>query len=159
MYEIVMVCTGNICRSPMAERLLIQMLPNDLKARISVKSAGTNALHGHQAADYAVKTMAQIGIDLKDHRACQLTKAMERRADILLAMENRHLEFIKSLHGWGKPKAKRIGEFASGDDSPEIDDPYGLPLEMYQACVDALRPCLQGLVAWLRNEMAPEEPN
>ena len=151
MFNIVMVCTGNICRSPMAERLLIRMLPEDLRKKVRVKSAGTFALHGHQAAAEAVEALMQLGIDLSDHRARQLTRQIEKEADLLLAMEGQHIDFIKSLRLWGRSKAKLLGEFVSADEPPEIEDPYGQPIEAYQACIEALKPCLLGLVAWLMN--------
>ena len=150
MFNIVMVCTGNICRSPMAERLLIGMLPEELRKKVSVKSAGTHALHGHQAADPAVEVLGRMGIDLSDHRARQLTREIEDQADLLLAMEHQHLQSIKSLRLWGRTKARLLGEFESPDHPPEIEDPYGQPIDAYQACIEALKPCLQGVVAWLK---------
>ena len=149
MVNIVMVCTGNICRSPMAERLLLHMLPAGLQDQAIVHSAGIYALHGHQAAEPAIEAMAQLGIDLSDHRARQLTREIEQQADILLGMEHQHLAFIKSLRRWGRSKAKLLGEFASRDEPMEIEDPYGQPLEAYQACIETLRPCLAGVVQWL----------
>lgn len=150
MFNIIMVCTGNICRSPMAERLLIKMLPGELREKVSVKSAGTHALHGHQAAEPAVEALGRLGIDLSDHRARQLTREIEERADLLLVMEHQHLHSIKSLRLWGRNKARLLGEFLSPDHPPEIEDPYGRPIEAYQTCIDALRPCLQGVVTWLK---------
>jgi protein-tyrosine phosphatase len=153
MFNIVMVCTGNICRSPMAERLLIKMLPEDLRKKVSVKSAGTHALHGHQAAEPAVEVLGRMGVDLSDHRARQLSREIVDQTDLLLAMEHHHLQSIKSLRLWGRAKARLLGEFKSPDHPPEIEDPYGQPIESYQACVDALKPCLQGVVAWLKTTL------
>ena len=144
-----MVCTGNICRSPMAERLLIHMLPEEFRTKVGITSAGTYALHGNRAAEPAVAAMAQMGIDLSDHRARQLTREIEQQADLLLGMERQHLGYIKSLRLLGRSRGKLLGAFLSGDDPPEIDDPYGQPIEAYQACIETLRPCLAGVVQWL----------
>ena len=62
MNEILMICTGNICRSPMAEGLLRHLLPPQAQAQITVRSAGTHGLHGHQAEPNAIAAMAQWGI-------------------------------------------------------------------------------------------------
>jgi len=84
MFEILMVCTGNICRSPMAAGLLRHMLPTDLENRIQVISAGTHAMHGHQAAPFAVQAMARQGIDISGHRARMIDRTLVRRASLIL---------------------------------------------------------------------------
>ena len=148
-YRIVMVCTGNICRSPMAEWLLKHLLPASLESCVSVSSAGTSALHGHQAADHAVTAMAQLGIDIRNHRARQLNSNTVQRADLILAMENSHLQIIARASTWSKTQARLLTEFGPPNRTPDIEDPYGKSLKAYQACLATLRPCIEGLIAWL----------
>ena len=148
-YRIVMVCTGNICRSPMAERLLKHLLPANLKSCVSVSSAGTSALHGHQAADHAVTAMAQLGIDIRNHRARQLNSNIVQQTDLILAMENSHLQIITRAGNWSKTQARLLTEFGPPNRAPDIEDPYGKPLKAYQACLATLRPCIEGVIAWL----------
>ncbi len=144
-----MVCTGNICRSPMAAGLLSHSLPADLKARVEVTSAGTHALHGHQAHEHAVTAMARIGIDISGHRARQITREIARRTDLILVMETVQADIVKKLLGWGGSKPRMISEFDSKTPVNDIEDPYGAPLESYQNCIQILRPCIDGVLLWL----------
>lgn len=149
MYEILMVCTGNICRSPMAEGLLRHLLPPEVKPQVTVRSAGTYGLHGHQAEPNAVSAMAQWGIDISPHRARLLTRDLIRQADLILTMENAHLEAVRGLSLFSKPNAKLLSYFGSPDFEPEIGDPYGRPLKAYLKCLKTLHPCINGLIRWL----------
>ncbi len=145
-----MVCTGNICRSPMAAGLLRHRLPPALQGRVVVNSAGTHALHGHQAEPLAVKTMAAAGIDIRDHRARHITREMVRRADLILTMEQAHLETIQQMLGWNKDNAQLLMNFNPLADRPEIDDPYTGPLSAYRTCLQTLEPCIEGVIAHLK---------
>ena len=153
MYSVLMVCTGNICRSPMAEGLLQHYLPTDLKARVAVTSAGTSALHGHQAESNAIAAMAKIGIDIHHHRARQLTRSIARQADLVLTMEAAHLGIVKRLRGWGQDKPRMISEFDSNTRTHDIEDPYGGPLEAYETCIRTLRPCIKEVILYLGNSL------
>lgn len=148
-FEVLMVCTGNICRSPMAAGLLRHRMPPALQGRVLVGSAGTHALHGHQAELLAVQTMAQIGIDIRDHRARHITREMARRADLILTMEQAQLLTVHQLLGWSKDSAHLLMNFNPLALGPEVDDPYGGPLAVYQACLQTLEPCIEGVVAHL----------
>lgn len=144
-----MVCTGNICRSPMAAGLLSHSLPTDTKKRIEVASAGTHAVHGHPAHDRAVTAMARIGIDISAHRARQITREMARGADLILVMEAAHGGIVKKLLGWNRSTPRMLGEFHPQRSLEDISDPYGAPLEAYQDCIRTLQPCIEGVVLWL----------
>ena len=157
MYRIIVVCTGNICRSPMAEGLLKNRMPETLKGRMEVSSAGTYGLQGHPASDNAVRAMALIGIDCARHRARQLTRQMLEEADLLVAMEKYHLREIKRLSGKRKPDARLIGEFGLPTGKQEIDDPYGRSLSVYKACVQRLIPCVDGIIEWLGHHLPTEK--
>jgi protein-tyrosine phosphatase len=150
---ILVVCTGNICRSPMAAYLLKHLLPEVLRDRVDIGSAGTYALHGHRATEPAVQVMAEAGIDLGSHRARQITGEMVRQAGLILVMERMHLDMVQRMRLWGKPRAKLLGEYGPRPESPEIEDPYGLPLETYRACLNHIRPCIEGVIGQLVSEM------
>jgi protein-tyrosine-phosphatase len=151
MFEILMVCTGNICRSPMAAGLLRHLLPSHLQRHITVSSAGTHALHGHQAEPLAVAAMSRLGIDISDHRARQLTRDIVRRAGIILAMEQFHLDEVRRMLLWSKSHAKLLTDFGSLPEETEVQDPYGGPLESYLLCLQVLRPCIEALIDELDN--------
>jgi len=81
--QILVVCIGNICRSPMAEGLLKRDLP-----KIKVSSAGLDALVGYGADPIAVEIMAEQGIDIQSHRARMLTDNLVRQSELILVMDN-----------------------------------------------------------------------
>jgi protein-tyrosine phosphatase len=151
-FEILLVCTGNICRSPMAEGLLKHLLPASLKQRVRVSSAGTHALHGNQAAPNAVQVMAREGIDIRAHRARLVSRDMVGGADLTLAMEMGQVKALRNLLLWKKDQVRLLSAFDPRNDpqdAPEIEDPYGGDLPEYQACLGILRPCIDGLIDWL----------
>lgn len=133
----------------MAEGLLRCSLPDQWKQRIEVSSAGTHALHGHQAKEEAVAAMADTGIDIGNHRARQITRDMARAADLILVMEATHCSIVKRLLGWNRSKPRRISEFHPDKTLEDIADPFGAPLEAYRDCIRILRPCIEGVRNWL----------
>jgi protein-tyrosine-phosphatase len=153
MFKVLMVCTGNICRSPIAAGLLSHYLPDDLKRCVKVTSAGTHALHGNQAETHAMYAMDQIGIDISQHRARQITKDIARGSDLILTMEAAHAKRVKSLLGWRQNSPRIITEFDPQKSTYDIKDPYGGILRDYEACIQTLKPCIQVLIPWLRNKI------
>jgi protein-tyrosine-phosphatase len=147
--QVIVVCTGNICRSPMAEGLLKRHLAGDLGGAIEVTSAGTHALQNHPAQDRAVEVMSRIGIDIGGHRARQLTREMARSADLILAMEMAHLWFIQRWEEIPQKTLHLFLEFDPTAKSRQVADPYGGPLSGYQVCLDTLRPAAEGVVRML----------
>ncbi len=95
VYNILVVCTGNICRSPMAEGMLKKKLPKRLAGQVAISSAGTHALHGNRAQPHAIEVMQGFGIDIDGHRARQLSSALIRSSDLVLVMEKYHLRWVK----------------------------------------------------------------
>ncbi|WP_256201564.1 MULTISPECIES: low molecular weight protein-tyrosine-phosphatase [Nitrosomonas] len=114
------VCTGNICRSPMAEGILQHALPLAGKTDHSVSSAGLGALTGHEADPIACQLMAQKGMDISAHRARQLADSMIHKADLILVMETWQKTAIETRTPSAKGKVFRLGEWKKID----IDDPY-----------------------------------
>jgi len=148
--QVLIVCTGNICRSPMAVGLLRCLLHVDSRsARIVVSSAGTRALEGHEASRHAINVMAERDIDITHHRACQLRQSDVASSDLLLVMEERHRGSVLGLTGpEARYKTLLIAELV-GEHSP-IQDPYGLPLSAYAACAEELdRILIDGLASLL----------
>jgi protein-tyrosine phosphatase len=153
MYKVLIVCTGNICRSPIAAGLLSHNLPNDLRGRVKVASAGTYALHGNQAETHAMYAMDQIGIDISQHRARQITKDIARGSDLILTMEAAHARRVKSLLGWRQNNPRMISEFNPRTTIHDIKDPYGGILKDYEACIKTIKPCIEALIPWLGNHI------
>ncbi len=139
MFEnILIVCIGNICRSPMAEALLKESL-KDKKHHIS--SAGLGALVDHAPDKTAIQLMLEKGIDISEYRATQITQELIRKADLILVMEAKHKESIENKDPSAKGKVFKLGEWGKFD----IPDPYK---KDRQAFVDALNLIETGVIEW-----------
>ena len=139
--NILIVCAGNICRSPMAEALLKSTLstrPNVYQ----VSSAGIGALVGHPADNKAKQLMIEKGIDISEHRADQLNEDMIRKADIILVMESAHKQAIEAKQPSAKGKIFRLGEWGGFD----IPDPYQRDHEVFESVMNLID---QGVNQWL----------
>jgi protein-tyrosine-phosphatase len=132
MALILFVCTGNVCRSPMAAGLLQQRV----EARTRVRSAGLWASDGQPASENALAVMAERGIDLSYHRAHNLTTDDVAEADLILAMTNEHARLIR--HTWSQYawKVYLLSEMVGK--RRDVEDPYGGSIEEYRACADTL---------------------
>ncbi|MGB5984700.1 MAG: low molecular weight protein-tyrosine-phosphatase [Desulfobacterales bacterium] len=144
--EVLMVCTGNICRSPMAEGLLRQLLPSRLQSRVTVSSAGTHALVGRPAEPHARTVMSEWGIDIRGHRARQSQPHLIHQAALVLTMELEHQGSILSNSPLSGAKLRLLGEFGPDRSQTEIPDPYGQGLYVYRACARLIRSCLPGVI-------------
>ena len=152
-FHVLMVCTGNICRSPMAEGILQTMLPPALQSVVAVRSAGTHGLHGNRAEPFAIQAAAAHGADINGHRARILDAPMIRSADLILAMENFHLRKINDLLFFRCRYAQLLGSFADAQRNPEIEDPYGLSLSAYETSAKAIAACMPGLINDIRGKV------
>ena len=149
--NILMVCTGNICRSPLAEGLLRQMLKKRSGARVYIHSAGTHGLDGYPAASFATQAAAEMGVDISGHRARSLDPEMVRQANLILVMEPFHKEIIdRALAPEGREKVRLLADFEKPRRSDSIDDPYQQPLEDYRVCLARIKQCLEGVVYFLQ---------
>jgi protein-tyrosine phosphatase len=149
MYMILMVCTGNICRSPMAAGLASHFLPRALQDSVQVTSAGISALHGNPAEPHAQVAMSRIGIDISSHQARQLTGELAGAADLILTMEIIQRQWVRHVLSRDKGKVRLLTDLCPRSQTPDIKDPYGGPLSAYQACLDKLLPCVKALITWL----------
>lgn len=114
--SILVVCTGNICRSPIGERILKQLLPT-----MQVDSAGTAALIDHNADNSAIKIAKKHGISLEGHKGKQFTAKLARNYDLILAMEKSHINQIEKIAPEARGKTMLFGHWLENRDIP---DPY-----------------------------------
>lgn len=113
---ILVVCTGNICRSPTGERLLRKQLPG-----VRVKSAGVNGLVKHPADTTAASIAGSHGVSLDGHTARQLTAEMARHYDLILVMESAHIAQVATIAPEVRGKTMLFGQWL---EQKEIPDPY-----------------------------------
>ncbi|CAM8400625.1 protein tyrosine phosphatase [Klebsiella quasipneumoniae] len=114
--SILVVCTGNICRSPIGEQLLKKLLPT-----IKIDSAGTGALVGHEADISAKHIAEQHGLSLDCHQGKQFTRDLARQYDLILVMEKAHIEQIGKIAPEARGKTMLFGHWLN---QREIPDPY-----------------------------------
>lgn len=134
--SVLVICIGNICRSPMAHVLLAHALPE-----IRVSSAGIGALIGHPADPIATTLIAKRGLDLSEHRARQITQAMGQQADLILTMDDEQRRHIEIRYPLTRGKVFRLGQVEKVD----VPDPYRRGQEAFE---HALQLIDSGVNAW-----------
>ncbi|XBS68544.1 protein tyrosine phosphatase [Acerihabitans sp. KWT182] len=122
--SILVVCFGNICRSPTGEKLLKKMLPNK-----NIYSAGVGALIGRPADATAIEVAMNHGVILEEHRARQLTAELCRKYDLILAMERKQIDAICKLAPEVRGKTMLYGHWNNQIDIP---DPYHKSREAFE---------------------------
>lgn len=155
--QLLLVCTGNICRSPMAEAIARRELASRGRDDVQVTSAGTAAPDGAPASEGAYLVALEHGLDLSAHRARQLTTDLVAGADLVLGMSPHHVERAAALGGTGK--AHLLGEYAGRlDEDAQVDDPFGGDLDEYRGTFDRLEALLADVVARLPAKPADANP-
>jgi protein arginine phosphatase len=136
MKRILLVCTGNICRSPLAAALLQRALAERGIEGIEVSSAGTGAWDGAPVSEGAYLVGLEQGLDLSAHRARLLTRDLVERSDVILTMARHHRARVDELGGGGHVFV--FGEYAGrAGEGAEVSDPFGGDLNVYRAtCVE-----------------------
>src|SRR4029077_20802247 len=136
MKTILFVCTGNICRSPMAEGLFRQAVKgrNDFR----VLSAGGGAVGGVPPSDHAVQALKALGIDISRQRSRILTAELVQQADFIFGMTHSHVDAVTLLYPQSAEKTFLLREFDEtlADYEADISDPIGGSYDVYVACRD-----------------------
>jgi glycine hydroxymethyltransferase len=146
MKTVLFVCTGNVCRSPMAEGLFRHTVRGrDFK----VMSAGVGAVDGQPASDHAVRALREIGIDITRHRSQHLTAELVNHADYIFGMTHSHVDAIMLLYPQAAERTFLLREFDETLDAYEndISDPIGGSYEVYCNCRDQIE---QGIASMLK---------
>ncbi len=156
MKNVLFVCTGNICRSPIAEGLFRQLIGN--RDDIEVSSAGVHAVRGQPPSLYAVQVCENEGVDISGLRSQPLSADLVERASHIFAMTGAHLETIHLLFPHGAEKTFLLREFEQPGATTwrDVPDPIGLGREVYQDCARTIKNALPSVLAFVeQGELAP----
>lgn len=149
MKSVLFVCTGNICRSPIAEGLFQRLVAH--RNDIEVASAGVHAVRGQPPSLYAVQVCADEGVDIGHLRSQPLTATLIDRATHIFAMTGAHLETIHLLFPHGADKSYLLREFEEAGTTVwrDVPDPIGLGRDVYEVCARTIKNALPGVLAFV----------
>jgi len=148
--QILLVCTGNSCRSVMAQGLLQKRLKDveqKLTEPVEVLSAGVFAIDGMSASKETIRLLQREGIDVTGHMAHLLSNEQIRAADLILVMESFHQDEILRRVPEAKDKTRLLTQFGRNSQLPEdqagIPDPIGKPAEVYEVCFATIKDAVE----------------
>jgi len=150
--KILFVCTGNTCRSVMAQGLLQKILKEKGIENVEVRSAGIAALPSYGIYGVLEKILREENIEISNHRPSQITVDIVRDSDLILVMERRHKEAILEMAPEVKDRVFLLKEFAGETENLDIADPIGQPEDVYRKRLLEIKQYLLKILDKLRDK-------
>ena len=148
MKRILFVCTGNLCRSPMAEVLFRHRIGSD--SGWEAASAGTFDALGHPASENAVRAVKELGLDLSRHHSQPLTAELLESADMIVVMTAEHRFHLLEVFPEVGNRVFLIKSFGTSKVPADVSDPYGGSLNTYKKIRDEIDRALSDLILFIR---------
>ncbi|HEX4342152.1 MAG TPA: RpiB/LacA/LacB family sugar-phosphate isomerase, partial [Verrucomicrobiae bacterium] len=158
MKTVLFICTGNVCRSPMAEGLFRHATRGQ---NFRILSAGLGAQDGQAPTPHSVTAMRELGIDISNQRSRAMTADLVRQADLILCMTHSHVDTVLLLYPTVTDKTFLLREFDNTLDPYEkdISDPIGAPLDVYVNCRDQIEQGIASVLKYMeQNDMLSNTP-
>jgi glycine hydroxymethyltransferase len=155
MKTVLFICTGNVCRSPMAEGLFRHAVQG--RGEYRVLSAGLGAMEGQPPSPYAVQAVKELGIDISSQRSRMLTPDLVDQADYIFGMTHSHIDTVMMLYPVAAEKTFLLREFDETLDQFEkdISDPIGGSYEIYLTCRDQIEQGIPSLLKFIEHSQSP----
>lgn len=144
--NVLFVCTGNTCRSPMAEGYLKHLLKVNNITNVNVISAGTHANDESPASEESIKAMNVFEIDISTHKSKLVSKETLEWANLIVGMTYLHVQSILTLFGFEhRKKLKILHEF--DQKNTDVVDPFGGDKKIYMSCFEEMKPAIDNIFA------------
>ena len=147
------VCTGNICRSAMAGAYMKYKLKKlNLEDNVLVETSGIEAIDGDVATDFAKKAIAEYGADLSKHKARNISEFSLTEYDVIIVMTQEHMRVLNDIMPNISEKIRLLKSYMRNNKEGylNIDDPWGLSLEVYKNCAKEIVQCVDDLITELK---------
>lgn len=152
---VVFICTANVCRSPMAEKLFEDAFAkSNSKKNIQVFSAGLTAANGDKASENSCEAVKEIGLDLSDHRSSAATTTTLHNASAIFCMTESHRALMHLYFELPEnAPVYLMREFVEDAKDKELPDPFGQNLDVYRKCRDEMTEALPSLLEWVEKNL------